>query len=381
MAYIPYGKQYIDEDDILAVIDVLKSDWLTTGPKVQEFERRLAEQVNAKYVVAFSSGTAALHGAYFSAGIKKGDEVITSPITFAATANAACYLRAKPVFVDVESTTVNINPQEMETAITPNTRVIAPVDFTGQPADMEAVMEIARKHNLIVVEDAAHALGATYKGKPVGSIADMTVFSFHPVKHITTGEGGAVATHSEEYYQKLLSFRNHGITKDTRQLTEYHGPWYHEMQFLGYNYRITDIQCALGISQLKKLNTFLKRRREIAQIYIQKLKDIVEIELPVMVSDCNPAWHLYVIRLARENPRRRAIFEALQSRGIGVQVHYIPVYRHPYYRMLGYRKGLCPKAEDYYQRCISLPIFPAMTDKDIDSVINGLKSVIKEIYS
>ena len=381
MAYIPYGKQYIDEDDILAVIDVLRSDWLTTGPKVQEFEKRLAQQINAKYVVVFSSGTAALHGAYFSSGVKEGDEVITSPITFAATANAACFLGAKPVFVDVESTTVNINPQQIETAITPQTRVITPVDFTGHPADMEAVMEIARKYNLTVVEDAAHALGAGYKGRPVGSIADMTVFSFHPVKHITTGEGGAIATNSEAHYQKLLSFRTHGITKDTAQLTEYSGPWYHEMQFLGYNYRITDIQCALGISQLNKLNTFLKRRREIANIYNQELKDITAIEIPVTVADCIPAWHLYVIRLAGKNPPRRALFEALQSRGIGVQVHYIPVYRHPYYRMLGYRQDLCPQAEDYYQRCISLPIFPAMTDKDIDGVISGLKSVIKEIYS
>lgn len=380
MNYLPYGKQYIDEEDIRTVVETLQSDWLTTGPKVKEFEKLLAECVGAKYVVTFSSGTAALHGAYFAAGVGEGDEVITSPITFAATANAACYLGAKPVFVDVKRDTVNIDPKKIESAITPRTKVIAPVDFTGQPADMDNIMRIARKHRLVVVEDAAHALGATYKGRPVGSIADMTIFSFHPVKHITTGEGGAVSTNNEEYYQKLLSFRTHGITKEQEQLTEYHGPWYHEMHFLGYNYRITDIQCALGISQLKKLDLFLKRRRELAESYYKKLNDVSQIELPTIIPDRQSAWHLYTVKLRGENPPRRRVFEGLHQRGIGVQVHYIPVYWHPYYQQKGYSKGICPIAEDYYSRCISLPIFPAMTHKDLDHVVDELKSAIDKIY-
>jgi len=378
--YIPYGRQYIDEDDIKAVVEVLRSDWLTTGPKVKEFEDMLAQKVGAKYTVAFSSGTAALHAAYFAAGVGKGDEVITSPITFAATANAACFLGGRPVFVDIDENTLNINAEKVQEAVTARTKVIAPVDFTGQPADLEPIIHIARKHKLVVVEDAAHALGATYKGRPVGGIADMTVFSFHPVKHITTGEGGAVATDNEEYYHKLMSFRTHGIEKEKERLSEYHGPWYHEMQFLGYNYRITDIQCALGISQLRKLDAFLCRRKELAEYYNEKLKEVEEIQLPVTAPDRGPAWHLYVIKLTGKNPPRREVFEALQKRGIGVQVHYIPVYRHPYYRQQGYMEGLCPVAEDYYGRCLSLPLFPAMTDDDINYVINGLKSVIGEVY-
>lgn len=358
----------------------MRSDWLTTGPKVEEFEKKLAERVGAKYVVVFNSGTAALHGAYFSAGAGVGDEVITSPITFAATANAACFLGAKTVFVDVKEDTINIDADRIEKAVTPRTRVIAPVDFTGQTADMDKIMQIARKHDLVVVEDAAHAMGATYKGRKVGTLADMTIFSFHPVKHITTGEGGAVATNNEEYYQKLLRFRTHGITRDKGQLTTFHGPWYHEMQLLGYNYRMTDFQCALGISQLKKLDWFLQRRRELAQMYDEKLQDLPEIQLPVTHFERESAWHLYVIRLAGQNPPRREVFEALQKRGIGVQVHYIPVYWHPYYRQQGYPKGLCPIAEDFYVRCLSLPLFPSMTDEDLDCVVSELKQVIREAY-
>jgi len=369
----------VDEEDIAAVVKTLRSDWLTTGPKVQEFENALAQKVGAGYAVTFSSGTAALHAAYFAAGVGAGDEIITTPITFAATANAALYLGAKPVFVDVRPDTININPDEIEKAITMRTKVLAPVDFTGHPAEMDKVMDIAQKNNLVVVEDAAHALGATFREKPVGSLADMTVFSFHPVKHITTGEGGVVTTDNKKYYEKLLSFRNHGIIKEKGKLTQDQGPWYHEMQFLGYNYRLNDIQCALGLSQLNKLDGFLARRRELAALYRKKLKNVPEIKLPVVLPGSNPAWHLYVIRLKGDKPPRRKLFEALQRRGIGVQVHYIPVYLHPFYRNLGYDKGICPVAEDYYQRCITLPLFPAMSNNDINRVVTVLKESLQEV--
>ena len=372
--FLPYGKQSIDHEDIQSVLDVLQSDWLTTGPMVEKFEQDLAKRVGAKYTVVLNSGTAALHAAYFAAGVGCGDEVITSPITFAATANAALFLGARPVFVDVWQDTINIDTGLLEQHITPRTKVLAPVDFAGHPADMREIMDIAHRHNLVVVEDAAHALGAVYHGCPVGSVADMTVFSFHPVKHITTGEGGAVATNNKNYYDKLLAFRSHGIVRDKEKLHEYHGPWYHEMQYLGYNYRITDIQCALGISQLKKLNSFLERRQALVDFYNQELADLERIILPVTRAGIIPAWHLYVVRLAGENPPRRKVYEELHRAGIGVQVHYLPVYRHPYYQKLGYMKGICPVAEDYYQGALSLPLFPAMQRYDAEIVVSELLS-------
>ena len=376
MNFLPYGKQSLDQDDVAAVLEVLQSDWLTTGPKVQEFETALAQRVEAGYAVVFNSGTAALHAAYFAAGVGVGDEVITSPITFAATANAALYLGAKPVFADVQQDTINIDPVALEQLITPRTKVLAPVDFAGHPANMEVIMDIAHSNNLVVVEDAAHALGATYHGRSIGSLADMTIFSFHPVKHITTGEGGAVVTNNEDYYEKLLAFRSHGIVRDEEKLTESHGPWYYEMQYLGYNYRITDIQCALGISQLKKLDSFLEKRQAIVNFYNQQFVDLEKIELPVLLAGISAAWHLYVIRLNGENPPRRKVFEELLKLGIGVQVHYLPVYWHPYYQKLGYTKGLCPVAEDYYWRAISLPIFPTMTWDDANRVVSEIRRMI-----
>lgn len=371
MEYIPYARQWLDEDDVRAVTEVLVSDWLTTGPKVKEFEEKLARRVGARYAVVLNSGTAALHAAYFAAGVQRGDEIITSPLTFAATANAALYLGARPVFVDIEYDTGNLDPLLIEEAVSTKTRVIAPVDFTGRLAEMDVIMAAAKKHNLVVVEDAAHALGAVYKGKNIGSIADMTIFSFHPVKHITTGEGGAVATDDPVYYQELLKFRSHGITKEQGQLAELHGDWYYEMQTLGYNYRMTDIQCALGISQLDKLDRFVEKRRRIAGEYRERLAGLTEyLELPGDNPDAS--WHLYVIKVKSGPAERKRLYDYLHTRRIGVQVHYLPVYWHPYYRELGYEKGLCPRAEEFYSKALSLPIFPKMTREDMDRVCEEL---------
>lgn len=376
---LPYGRQLIEEDDVQAATKVLRSDWLTTGPEVERFERRLAEVVGARYVVAVNSGTAALHAAYFAAGVGPGDEVITSPITFAATANAALYLGARPVFADIEEETSNIDPTAVEQMITPRTKVLAPVDFAGHPADLDPIRELAERKGLVLVEDAAHALGATYNGRKVGSISDLTVFSFHPVKHITTGEGGAVATNNEKYHRRLKAFRNHGIVREADELLENHGPWYYEMHALGYNYRLTDFQCALGTSQLGKLDWFLERRREIVRRYQAAFADLEGVQVPVERPEAGSAWHLYVLRLSGGARKRLAVFERLRIRGLGVQVHYIPVYWHPYYRRLGYAKGLCPRAEAYYDGCLSLPLYPAMTDPDVERVIEEVRCAVMEV--
>lgn len=366
-SWIPYGRQTIEEDDIAAVVEVLKSDWLTTGPMVEKFERALAELVGARYAVVFSSGTAALHAAYFAAGVGPGDEVVTSPITFAATANAALYLGARPVFADVQEDTVNIDPIEVERVLSERTKVVAPVDFAGNPADLDAIVSLAHGAGAIVVEDACHALGARYRGRPVGSISDMTVFSFHPVKHITTGEGGAVVTDNPEYYDRLILFRNHGITKNPSKMRGNEGPWYYEMQDLGYNYRLSDIQCALGLSQLGKLDRFLKRRKEIVQRYNEAFDDS-RLVRPSCRPDVEPAWHLYVLRL-RDPSARRQVVDYLHRNGIGVQVHYIPVYRHPYYRGTGLNTHACPRAESYYQSGLSLPLYPSLSDEQVEAVV------------
>lgn len=373
-SWIPYGRQTVEEDDIQAVIEVLRSDWLTTGPTVERFENALAERVGARFAVTFNSGTAALHAAYFAAGVGPGDEVVTSPLTFAATANAALYLGARPVFVDVQEDTGNLDPEQVRRVLTARTKVIAPVDFAGHPADLDELKEIAREAGAVLVEDACHALGAVYRGRPVGSIADMTVFSFHPVKHITTGEGGAVVTDNPTYYERLRLFRNHGITRDATRLTrESEGPWYYEMQVLGYNYRLSDIAAALGFSQLRKLDRFLQRRREIAARYDELLKGL-PLQTPVPRSDVVPAWHLYVVRLI-EPERRRAVVEGLHRLGIGVQVHYIPVYRHPYYRKMS--SGVyCPVAERIYAASMSLPIYPQLSDADIERTVAALRALL-----
>ena len=377
---LPYGHQWIDEEDIKAVSEVLRSDWITQGPKVAEFEEEFARYVGAKYAVAVNSGTSALHAACFAANIEKGDEAITTPITFAASANCVLYQGGTPVFADIDADTLNIDPEEIKKKITKRTKALIPVDFTGLPVNLESILQIAKDNNLVIIEDASHALGATYKGSKIGSISDITTFSFHPVKHITTGEGGMITTNNKEIYERLKLFRTHGITKEKNKLLDYDGPWYYEMQELGYNYRLTDFQCALGITQLKKIDGNVHRRNEIVQKYNNAFKENKEIRIPYIDStDSTSTWHLYVIQLNLERLKvgRREIFETLKAENIGVNVHYIPVHSQPYYReKYNYHKGDFPKAENYYSRVITLPIFPKMTEKDINDVVKAVKKVI-----
>lgn len=373
--YIPYGRQTLDEADIQAVVDVLKSDYLTTGPMVAEFEKRVAEYVGAKYAVAVSNGTAALHVACLAAGIEEGDEVITSPITFAASANCILYCGGTPVFADIDRDTYNISPEEIEKKITGKTRAIIPVHYTGQPCEMEKIHQIAKKHNLMVIEDAAHALGAVYQGKKVGSLSDMTCFSFHPVKPITTGEGGMITTNDEKLYQRLLLFRSHGITREEEFLSENQGAWYYEQVELGYNYRITDIGCALGNSQLNKLDGFIERRREIAERYDEAFAYCDGIKIPKQLPGCDSGWHLYMIQVLEMD--RKEVFDRLRAAGVGVNVHYIPVYHHPYYRKNGYGQVHCREAETFYERAISLPIFPGLTKEQQEYVIEQIMNIVE----
>ena len=374
---LPYGHQSIAEDDIQAVVNVLRSDWLTTGPKVGEFEEAFAAVVGAKHAVSFSSGTAALHGCIFAAGLKPGDEAITTPLTFAATANCVLYQGATPIFADVSADTLNLDPEKAAAKITAHTRAILPVDYAGHPADMDAFLDFAGRHKMIVIEDASHALGAEYRDHRVGGIVDMSVFSFHPVKHLTTGEGGMVTTDHADYAQALQRFRNHGISSDARQ-RQAEGQWLYEMVLLGFNYRLTDIACALGLSQLKNLDANLLRRREIAARYAAGFREQAAIMQPVVRTDVNPAWHLYPIRLNLEklSADRAQIFRALRAENIGVNVHYIPVHRHPYYRdRFGYRGGEYPVAEDAYERLISLPMFHGMSDQDVEDVVSAVNKI------
>ena len=376
---LPYGHQSIGEDDIQSVVDVLRSDWLTTGPKVAEFEEAFAARVGAKYAVSFSSGTAALHGAAFAAGLKPGDEAITTPMTFAATANCVLYQGATPIFADVSSDTLNLDPEKVAAKITPRTRALLPVDYAGHPADLAGLQELARRHHLIVIEDASHALGAEYRNRRVGSIADMTVFSFHPVKHLATGEGGMVTTDRADFAETLRRFRNHGISSDARQ-RQTEGQWHYEMVLLGFNYRLTDIASALGLSQLKKLDENLRRRREIAAGYADAFQDLGSITLPAVRSGSRPAWHLYPIRLKLEklSVDRSHVFRALRAENIGVNVHYIPVHLHPYYReRFGTRNGEYPVAEKAYESLISLPMFHSMTDQDVGHVVEAVNKILQ----
>jgi len=379
--FIPYGSQWIDDKDIEAVTETLKSDYLTTGPKIKEFEDKFSDYVDAKYAVAIANGTAALHAATYAADIKEGDEVITTPITFAASANSILYQGATPVFADIDPKTYNIDPESIKENITDKTKAIIPVHYTGQPCEMDKIKEIAAKNDLIIIEDGAHAVGATYKGQKIGSIGDMTTFSFHPVKNMTTGEGGMITTDSKELYNKLMKFRTHGITKnDSEYINKSQGPWYHEQQELGYNYRITDIQAALGITQLDKLDKFLDRRREIVNRYNNEFKNIDGLIIPEQLENTNSAWHIYVLQLELEKLTgdRKEIFEALREKNLGVNVHYIPVYFHPYYQSLGYEKGICPNAEKLYKRIITIPLYPKMTDQQVDEVIKRIKSTINK---
>jgi len=375
---IPYGKQSIDDDDIRAVVEVLRSDWLTTGPKVPEFEKAVADFVGAKFAVAVCNGTAALHTAMFAIGIGPGDEVILPPMTFAATANCVVYQGGTPVFSDIDPDTLLIDPTLIEDKITPKTKAIIAVDYAGQPCDYDHLRKICGKHGLVLIADACHALGATNKDKLVGSLADMTVFSFHPVKHITTGEGGMIVTDRGDYCQRIIRFRNHGISTNFRQ-RESRQSCYYEMTDLGYNYRLTDIQCALGKSQLKKLPNFLERRNEIAHRYTDAFSKIREIKPLLSRDNVYHAWHLYVVRLDFKElgTTREKVFKELRTDGIGVNVHYIPVHLHQFYREnFATKPGMCPVAEAAYEQIMSLPIHPGMIDADADFVIDRLTACI-----
>ena len=375
---LPYGRQSIDESDIQAVVETLRSDWLTTGPKVVEFEEAVAAWVGAKRAISFSSGTAALHAAAFAAGLHPGDEAITSPLTFAATANCVLYQGATPVFADVVPDTLNVDPQQIASRITPQTKAVLPVDYAGHPADLDPILELAERHGLVMIEDACHALGAEYRGRRVGSVAQMTVFSFHPVKHLTTGEGGMVTTDNPQFAETLRRFRNHGISTDARQ-RQSAGQWHYEMVLLGFNYRLTDIACALGLQQLKRLEENLERRRHIAERYIAAFRNMPGVLPPRVRDDVNPAWHLFPIRLDlnRLSASRGEVFQALRTENIGVNVHYIPVHLHPYYRdRFGYKGGEYPVAETAYESLISLPMFHGMNEDDVEDVIRALGKVL-----
>ncbi|EOS26278.1 UDP-4-keto-6-deoxy-N-acetylglucosamine 4-aminotransferase [Lachnospiraceae bacterium 3-1] len=373
--YIPYGRQTIDEEDIQAVAEVLRSDYLTTGTKSIEFEQEVCKYIGAKYAVAISNGTAALHAACSVAGIGAGDEVITTPLTFAASANCVFYCGGRPVFADVDKRTYNIDPEDIERKITDRTKAILPVHLSGQPCDMDAIYEIAEKHHLLVIEDGAHALGAKYKGSCIGKDSYMATFSFHPVKPITTGEGGMIVTNEEGLYQKLRLFRSHCITRDSSMMTRNEGSWFYQQLDLGYNYRITDIQCALGISQMKKLNQFLRRRRELAKQYDKAFADNSDIIVPYQQPDTESGYHLYMIQAPHHD--RRKIFEGLRNAGIGVNVHYIPVYYHPYYQRNGYHNICCSNAEEIYSHLISLPLYPGLTDQEQKFVIETLEHLLE----
>ena len=374
-----YGHQYIDEADIQAVVEVLKSDYLTCGPKIEELERKLCGLTGARYAVVCANGTAALHIATMAAGVKEGDEVITTPITFAASANCALYCGARPVFADIDPETYNIDPGKVEAAITPATKAVVAVDYTGQSVALDPLREICKKHGLILIEDGAHVIGTKYKGQPNGSLSDMTTLSFHPVKTVTGGEGGAVLTNKEDYYKKLLLYRAHGITRDEALMEhEPDGPWYYEQIALGYNYRITDMQAALIISQLDKLSLFSRRRKEIVKRYDEAFSGMPALFVQREIPESDTTRHLYILRLMPEKLRidRKGFFAALAAENVCCNVHYIPTYYFPYYEKLGYKRGLCPNAEKLYEEIISLPLYYAMSDEDVESVIEAVQKIV-----
>ncbi len=381
--FLPYSTQSIDEDDVRAVVEALRSPLITQGPRLSEFERALADYCGAKYAVCFSSGTAALHAAYFALGLGEGDEFITTPITFVATSNAGLFLGARPLFADVEPDTGNMDPESLRKRITPGVKLVSVVHYGGHPARMREIREVADSLGARVVEDACHALGARYMGERVGCcrFSDAAVFSFHPVKHITTAEGGAVLTNDEEVYERLLMFRNHGITRDpSRFLYEPHGGWYYEVQFLGFNYRMSELQAALGLSQLKKSEAFLKKRMELAALYGKLLRSVDGVSPPVEKDYACSSYHLYPIRLnGPYASKKEELFGLLREAGLGIQVHYIPVYWHPLYRRLGYPRGLCPKAERFYERVLSIPLHPSMDRGDVEYVVDVVDKALRRL--
>lgn len=375
-----YGHQYLDEADYQAVLDVLKSDCLTCGPKIKELEEKLCALTGAKYAVAVSNGTAALHIACLAAGVGVGDEVITTPITFAASANCALYCGAKPVFADINEKTYNIDPENVRSHVTKHTRAIVAVDYTGQSAQLDELLEICAEHGIVLITDGAHSIGTKYKGRPTGSIADMTTFSFHPVKTVTGGEGGAVMTNDKALYEKLILYRAHGITRDPSLMSrEPDGPWYYEQAELGYNYRMTDIQAGLLISQLGKLGMFQARRKEIVKRYDEAFTKLAQVTVQEEIPESDTTRHLYILRIKPEKLSidRKEFFEALGAENISCNVHYIPTYYFPYYQKLGYQKGICPKAEKLYEEIISLPLYYGMSDQDVEDVIAAVEKIVQ----
>jgi len=378
-SFIPYGRQVIEDDDVAAVVEVLRSDWLTTGPLVGRFEAAFSDFVGAAHAVAASSGTAALHLAMLAAGIGPGDEVIVPALTFAASANCARYVGATVRFADVRADTLTVDVDHVRALITPRTRALVAVDYAGLPAELDELAALARQHGLLLVEDACHAPGAEYRGRRVGSIADLTAFSFHPVKHLTTAEGGMVSANDAALAARLRSLRNHGISTDHRQ-REQAGTWEYDMAELGYNYRLNDVQCALGLAQLKRLPQTLARRRALAARYQERLGQQPQLRLPVEPQGRRHAWHLYAVRVNGADPAaaRRRIFTQLRAAGIGVNVHYLPVYLHSYYRRLGYQPGLCPVAEHAYAGLLSLPMWHGLTEAAQDRVVDELTRAVRE---
>ncbi|MCK4650911.1 UDP-4-amino-4,6-dideoxy-N-acetyl-beta-L-altrosamine transaminase [Candidatus Babeliales bacterium] len=375
-----YGKQSISFKDIWEVVKTLRSNWLTQGPKVKEFEQALCDYTGAKYCVVVSNGTAALHLAVLSLGISKGDEVITSPITFLASSNAILYSGGIVKFADIDEKTACIDPIQIEKQIIDKTKAIMPIHFAGQSCDMEKIFNIAKNHNLFVIEDAAHGLGSEYKGCKVGSCkySDITTFSFHPVKNITTGEGGAITTNNKDIYEKLLMLRAHGITKNKNLLTKNDGPWYYEQHYLGFNYRITDIQCALGISQLKRLDKFIKRRRDIVEVYKTEFENDDRFSLLEEKEYSKAAFHIFPVLINFEKVKigKKELFENLKKEGLFLQVHYIPVYLQPYYKMFGFKNGDFPNSEEHYKRTISLPLYIELRKNDLKNIVKIIKKIV-----
>lgn len=374
-----YGKQWVSEADVEAVAEVLRGDYVTCGPYVSALERKLEEYTGAKHAVAVANGTAALHCACIAAGVGPGDEVITTPMTFAASANCALYCGAMLVFADINPETYNIDPKSIREHITDKTKAVVAVDFTGQAVELDEIRAICDEHNLVLIEDAAHSIGTEYKGKKVGSIADMTTFSFHPVKTITAGEGGAILTNDDELYKKLVLAHAHGITHDESLMVEapHEGPWYYEEISLGYNYRLTDFQSALLMSQMNRLDEFKARRQAIVKAYNEAFADVEGIFIQKEIEESDTCRHLYIIQLELEklNCTRREFFDALSAENVQCQIHYVPVYWFPYYQQLGFKKGLCPNAEKMYEGIMSIPLYPRMTDSDVADVIHAVKKV------
>jgi len=375
---IPYGKQSVDDADIAAVVEALRSDWLTQGPLVDRFEKALAERCGARHAVVVANGTVALHLACLAAGLAPGDEGLTSSLTFLASANCMLYCGATPVFVDIRPDTWNVDPAKIEAAITERTKVIIPVHFAGLPCDMREIRAIARARGLTVIEDACHALGATYEGQPIGApeAADMVCLSFHPVKHITTGEGGAILTQDDDVAARLRRLRHHGITKEPALLRRNDGPWYYEVHELGYNGRLTDIQCALGISQLSRLDGFLDRRMAIARAYRAALSDLPGISFQKESSDRSHAYHLFVVHFDPAHIDRRAVFDKLREDGIAPQIHYVPVHGQPFMEERARVSGSMSETERYYAGCLSLPMYPTLSSVEQEKVIEALRRAV-----